>query len=188
MTPDTVDRQQWLWGWDPTPGIVSVWAEPDGRALVWRRLSGALVCEDVEPKGRVLLASLTDLRHLGPRLVREGHGAGALDVTYQELTGEGELRYLVRAHDGRSLARAVLRGAERRLGRALRSVRELGPGAALVLPPEEQYPVSSGRTYFRGPPSTICGARRSIWRRQGSIRAQTVSSSWRSATRRGGRG
>lgn len=28
---------EWLWGWDATPGIVSVWAEPDGIALVWRR-------------------------------------------------------------------------------------------------------------------------------------------------------
>ena len=36
-------------GWDPTPGIVSVWAEWDGRAIVWRRLpeSGRLIREDV---------------------------------------------------------------------------------------------------------------------------------------------
>ncbi|MFP2926942.1 hypothetical protein ACLESO_17435, partial [Pyxidicoccus sp. 3LG] len=33
-------EDEWLWGWDPTPGIVSVWAEPDGRAFVWRRLPG----------------------------------------------------------------------------------------------------------------------------------------------------
>ena len=24
-------------GWDPTPGIVSVWADGDGRATLWRR-------------------------------------------------------------------------------------------------------------------------------------------------------
>ena len=31
-------EDEWLWGWDPTPGIVSVWAEPSGRAVAWRRL------------------------------------------------------------------------------------------------------------------------------------------------------
>ena len=38
---------EWLWGWDPTPGIVSVWAEGDGRATVWRRIAegGALIKE-----------------------------------------------------------------------------------------------------------------------------------------------
>ncbi len=30
-------EDEWLWGWDPTPGIVSVWAEPDEHATVWRR-------------------------------------------------------------------------------------------------------------------------------------------------------
>jgi hypothetical protein len=30
---------EWLWGWDPTPGIVSVWADHDGRTLVWRRMT-----------------------------------------------------------------------------------------------------------------------------------------------------
>ena len=33
----TTREDEWLWGWDETPGIVSVWAEPDGRAFVWRR-------------------------------------------------------------------------------------------------------------------------------------------------------
>src|SRR5437773_202249 len=39
---------EWLWGWDTTPGIVSVWAQPSGLAVVWRRLpdSGVLVRED----------------------------------------------------------------------------------------------------------------------------------------------
>src|SRR5437588_514027 len=66
------NEDEWLWGWDPTPGIVSVWAEPDGRATVWRR----------EPETK--------------QLVRE-------DVRF-----------------------------------------------CLCLPPEEQYLVASGRTYFRG--------------------------------------
>lgn len=38
-------QDEWLWGWDPTPGIVSVWAEADARATVWRRIpqTGVLV-------------------------------------------------------------------------------------------------------------------------------------------------
>ena len=32
---------EWLWGWDPTPGIVSVWALPSGSAIVWRRDAGS---------------------------------------------------------------------------------------------------------------------------------------------------
>jgi len=41
-------EDEWLGGWDPTPGIVSVWAESDGRASVWRRLAetGELVREE----------------------------------------------------------------------------------------------------------------------------------------------
>jgi len=45
-----------LWGWDPTPGIVSVWAEPDGKAHVWRRIGGDLVREDVWFRPWVVLA------------------------------------------------------------------------------------------------------------------------------------
>lgn len=30
-------QNEWLWGWDLTPWIVSVWADGTGRATVWRR-------------------------------------------------------------------------------------------------------------------------------------------------------
>ena len=64
-------EDDWLWGWDATPGIVSVWAEPDGRAFVWRRLrdTGALVRDDVRFRPWLLVTSLADLAHLGARLV-----------------------------------------------------------------------------------------------------------------------
>ena len=144
-------EDEWLWGWDPTPGIISVWAEPDGRAFVWRRLPGtrAPVRDDVRFRPWLLLASLDDLAHLGTRLRPERAGPAAHRVTYEELDGPGELRFLVRAYDGRALAAAVLEGAGRRLGRPLESVRQLGAGAVLLLPPEEQYLVASGRTFFR---------------------------------------
>jgi DNA polymerase elongation subunit (family B) len=71
-------------------------------------------------------------------------------VTYRELAGPGELRYLVSAADGRLLEGAVLAGAAERLGRAVARLSELGDDACLCLPPEEQYLVTTGRTYFRG--------------------------------------
>src|SRR5687767_8289600 len=114
------NEDEWLWGWDPTPGIVSVWAEPDGRAFVWRRLPDVgLVREDVRFRPWLLLSSLDDLRHLGARLIPERDGPAPHHVTFEELEGgsAGALRWLIRGDDGRALAGAVLRGAGRRLGR-----------------------------------------------------------------------
>ena len=67
-------EDEWLWGWDPTPGIVSVWAESDGRAVVWRRIpdTGELVREEARVRPWIVLDRLDDLRHLGERLGREG--------------------------------------------------------------------------------------------------------------------
>ena len=61
------DEDEWLSGWDPTPAIVSVWAENDGRAFVWRRIAetNALVKEEVRFRPWLLLDRLDDLRHLG---------------------------------------------------------------------------------------------------------------------------
>ncbi|MES1256954.1 MAG: ribonuclease H-like domain-containing protein, partial [Acidobacteriota bacterium] len=142
-------EDEWLSGWDPTPGIVSVWAEPDGLASVWRRIArtGELVREEARFRPWILLDRLDDLQHLGRRLAPEG-AADAL-VEYRELDPPGELRYLVSAKDSRTLTSAVLHGAARRFGRRLAHLRELGQAAVLALPPEEQYLVATGRTYFR---------------------------------------
>jgi DNA polymerase elongation subunit (family B) len=141
------DNDDWLWGWDPTPGIVSVWAEADGRAFVWRRnpRTGTLLHERERFRPWLLLDRLDDLRHLGADLGAEGSAAG---VWFRELEGPGELRFRVSANDGAALARAVLRGASHRLGRRVGHLKELEH--VLVLPPEEQYLVATGRTYFRG--------------------------------------
>src|SRR5687767_6047225 len=138
-------QDEWLWGWDPTPGIVSVWAEGDGRAIVWRRIpeTGELVREEARFRPWLLLDRLDDLRHLDSQLGRDaglpaeaqGTTAAAL-VSYRELNGPGTLRYLVSAGDGKTLRSAVLQGATRRLGRHVGHLRELGE-TVLVLPPEE---------------------------------------------------
>jgi DNA polymerase elongation subunit (family B) len=145
-------EHEWLWGWDPTPGIVSVWAEPDGRAMVWRRdpATGVLARDDVRFRPWLVIAALDDLAHLGGRLRPEREGWAPQRVTYRELSGPGALRFLVRGDDLRTLVSAVLHGAARRLGRPVGHLRDLGDGEVLALPPEEQYLAASGRTYFRG--------------------------------------
>jgi DNA polymerase elongation subunit (family B) len=100
-----------LWGWDPTPGIVSVWAEGDGLVHIWRRVAGALAHETARFRPWILARQ------------RDRN-------TTRELAGDGELRFIARADHMRQLA------ASR--------------DEALVLPPEEQYLVASGRVYFRG--------------------------------------
>ena len=146
---DRTTEDEWLWGWDPTPGIVSVWAQADGRAIVWRRSphSGALVREEERFRPWLLLDRLDDLHHLGSDLAPEG--ATRALVRYRELDGPGQLRYLVSADDGKTLSSAVLFGAERRLGQRFAHLRELGDASVLLLSPEEQYLTATGRTYFR---------------------------------------
>ena len=143
-------EDEWLWGWDETPGIVSVWAEGDGRATVWRRRAdtGGLVREEAVFRPWILIDRLDDLEHLGVQLAPDG--APRALVTFRELAGPGELRYLVSSQSAKTLAGAVLHGASRRLGRPVGHLRELGKESVLALPPEEQYLVATGRTYFRG--------------------------------------
>ncbi len=141
--------EEWLWGWDPTPGIVSVWADGGGRATIWRRLpgDGRLVREKDRFRPWVLLDRLDDVRHLGRDLQPEGTDAS---INFRELQGIGALRFVVSAADARTLKAAILTGAQERLNRRLTSLRDLGQESILALPPEEQYLVATGRNYFRG--------------------------------------
>jgi DNA polymerase elongation subunit (family B) len=140
-------EDEWLWGWDPTPGIVSVWAE-DGHATVWRRIAetGILVREEERYRPWMLLDRLDDLEHLGAALGRDGDPTAQL--TFRELEGDGALRYVVSAENARLLTAMVLKGAAYRLGRHVRHVRDMEDGV-LMLPAEEQYLVATGRAYFR---------------------------------------
>ena len=131
-------EDEWVWGWDSTPGIVSVWADLQGHATVWRRIpkDGQLVRDAARFRPWLLLDRLDDLPQSAP-------------ITFRELDGPGSLRFLVSANDGRALIAAVLDGAARRLRRRISHLRELGKETVLALAPEEQYLVATGRTYFR---------------------------------------
>ena len=131
----TTAADEWLWGWDPTPGIVSVWADGDGQAVVWRRIpGGGLIREEERFCPWILLDRVDDL---GP------------GVSIRELAGPGRLRFLASAANLKTLTAPLLDAATRRLGRRIGNIRDLPKDTVLALPPEEQYLVTSGRTYFR---------------------------------------
>ena len=156
-SPSRADEEEWLWGWDPTPGIVSIWAGPDGRAFLWRREPATRQLRREERRFRpwLLLPTLDDLQHLGTRLVPEdSHDAQAITaatklVTYRTLNGPGHLRYLVSAANSQVLESALRTGMRLRLGGQVTRLSELGDDGILQLPLEEQYLVATGQTYFR---------------------------------------
>jgi len=136
-----------LWGWDPTPGIVSVWATPDGDATVWRRPAGEeLLTEQERFRPWVLVSTHEWLDASGTHFTRDEPAAG---VHVRELAGPGALRYLVSAPRWHTLEQSLCRGASRVLGRRITRVQQLPREQRHVLPPDEQYLVATGRTYFR---------------------------------------
>ena len=162
----------WLFGWDITPGIVSVWADRSGRALIWQRYSQDKVrCVEERFRPWVFAATLDDLHHLGPALVQSStlypyahpykdkhrdkdenkdKGKGGATFSYCALNGPPEsLRYLISAHDGYALQRAILLGAQKRLGKSVKHLRDLSQDYYSV-GAVEQYLMLTGRVYFRG--------------------------------------
>jgi DNA polymerase I len=145
-------EDEYLFGWDPTPGIVSVWASRDGRAIVWRREGEQVLCSKERFRPWLLATTISDLAHLGSALSSspaEANGNMSL-VSYHTLDGSpGSYRYLLSARDGRFLERELLSGASRRLGRRMKSLSELDDTYYQV-GPIEQYLIQTGRVYFKG--------------------------------------
>jgi DNA polymerase, archaea type len=113
-----------LFGWDPTPGIVSVWADREGQAIVWRRIGEGVQWSRERFRPWLFATSLDDLAHRGPTLVAaESPDEVAPGITYRELDGRpGSYRYLLSAPRSRMLEEAIRAGATQRLGRPNRHV------------------------------------------------------------------
>lgn len=97
-----------LFGWDPTPCIVSVWGSRTGKALVWQRLGGRVSCTRESFRPWLFATTLDDLTHLGQTLQLDNEQA---QVSYREFDGPADsYRYVLSARDGRFLERACSRG------------------------------------------------------------------------------
>ncbi len=149
LSADSLDET--IFGWDPLPGIVSVWASRSGKALLWQRSGERVRCLEDSFRPWLFATTLDDARHLASSLqpVATSSSARAL-VTYQELDGgEGSYRYVLSARDGRLLEQTLLIGASRRLGRQIASLGEL-PETYYRVGPVEQYLMLTGRVCFQG--------------------------------------
>lgn len=144
-------EDMWVFGWDPTPGIVSVWAHRNGHAIVWRREGDQVRCETERFRPWLLAATLDDLVELGRALLPStAPDAQRAAVTYQELDGPSDsYRYLLSASDGGALERAILHGATRRRRQRVNMLGELQDSYYRV-GTVEQYLIQTGRVYFRG--------------------------------------
>src|SRR5258707_2772704 len=151
-TTSARSNDEWVFGWDPTPGIISVWAGRDGRAVMWRREDDRVLRVQETFRPWLFATTLDDLTHLGSALVSSSV-ALSVDtslISYRTLDGpSGSYRYLLSARDGRFLERALLKGASLRLGRQIKNLGEL-PDTYYQVGPVEQYLMQTGRVYFLG--------------------------------------
>src|SRR5579884_3491791 len=69
---EILSEDEYLFGWDPLPGIVSVWAGREGRAIVWRREGERIVRFRETFRPWLFATSLDDLAHLGTTLTLSG--------------------------------------------------------------------------------------------------------------------
>ena len=94
---------EYLFGWDPTPGIVSVWANREGLAIIWKREGERIISTREYFRPWIFAYSLDDFSHLGSRLVPNSEPTmDTSTFTYRELDGPTEsYRYLVTANNGR---------------------------------------------------------------------------------------
>jgi DNA polymerase elongation subunit (family B) len=150
MPATTTADDTWLFGWDATPHIVSVWADRSGRALVWQRTGAHVTCTEERFRPWLFAANLEDLMHLGAGLVPEtAPGTERAPFRYRELDGPvNSYRYLISARDGRALERAITTGATRRLSKPVNSLYDI-EDAYYWVGPVEQYLMATGRVYFR---------------------------------------
>jgi hypothetical protein len=147
MPPTIAPDDSWLFGWDQTPGIVSVWADRSGRALVWQRDGAQVTCTEERFRPWLFAATLEDLAHVGAALTSEtAPGAERAPFRYRELDGPPDsYRYLISAHDGRALERTISAGAAQRLGKPIKNLYDVEDNYYWVGPVE----------LYRSPPPSV---------------------------------
>jgi DNA polymerase, archaea type len=139
-----MSHDPWLFGWNSTPGIVSVWAERSGKALVWRRANNKIILEQDVYRPWLFAAHLDDVNSLGATFRQDDDTA---PFSYRHLGGSAHsLPYLLSAKDGRALEQLLLTGASRRLGREITNLNSLDDYYQVA--PVEQYLMQTGKVYF----------------------------------------
>jgi DNA polymerase, archaea type len=134
----------WLFGWDTTPGIISVWAERSGKAWVWRRVKDEVICDQASYRPWLFAVHLEDVKGLGSTLPQDDDTAA---FSYQVFPASGHsLKYLISARDGRALEQLLLTGASQRLGKEITTLNSLDDYYQVA--PVEQYLMGTGRVYF----------------------------------------
>src|ERR1051326_97364 len=114
-------EDEYLFGWDDTPGIVSIWASRSGEAILWQREGERITTTRERFRPWLFATSLQDLSHT--HLSLDTDSAPGARITYRELEGEkGSFRYLLLSTDGRLLERELLRGASERLQRQVTGI------------------------------------------------------------------
>lgn len=142
---DRYDYTAWLWGWDPMPGIVSLWVENDGTVHIWRRLSATapLIYEREQMRPWILASSLRDLEQSTTHL-------HAQQFAIHALAGHGHLRYQISSSSWKNLLNTIFRGIQQRTGTRPASTSDLDRNDYLSLALDDQFLISSGRTFLRG--------------------------------------
>src|SRR5437763_16740046 len=102
--PHSQTEDEYLFGWDSTPGIVSISANREGLAIILQRKGQQIISSRERFRPWLVATSLHDLAQLGSRLVPHFESTGdAATFTYCELHGPTEsYRYLLSANNGRS--------------------------------------------------------------------------------------
>ena len=148
-----LDRRALLFGHDETPGIVSVTSDRQGRAYVWRRVGGRVVCEEENFPNWFLLSRpelLGDLpvRELGSSELASTPNLAPGEIGLGRLNGENHFQHVVLTDRLDEVEAHVLEAAK--LMRGENEAEEPASRLLYVRPPVEQYLTVRGRTYFKG--------------------------------------
>ncbi len=152
-----------LFGCDTTPCIVSVDANANGRARVWRRLGDRVELTEHAFPNWFLITSLDLLAHLPAKRLsaewlRQCHGQlelseplAVVELDAPPANDEDTYRYLVLTSNLAEIETELLETASKRDGEDAASLADLR-GLVLSWSPIEQFLTLTGRTYFRGLP------------------------------------